>query len=133
MRGVHIPGLDRVFRREIEAAGKWHGRGPAVAVDQNEIYRRTFAAARTAGLDEKRADLEARRQIAGCSLHELAHAIVSDGDGEDGILSNGPEIAKKAFDNFLRHQRGLRASPVAAAAAKVAAKVGQNGRRRPTR
>ncbi len=104
MRGVHIPGLDRVFRREIEAAGKWRGQGPAAAVDQEQIYQRAFAAARAAGLDEQRSDFEARRQIAACVIHELSHAIERADDRGDDLLSNGPEIARKAVDMFLHDQ-----------------------------
>ena len=104
MRGVHIPGLDQIFRPEIEAAGKWQGPGPAAAVDQAQIYQRMFAAARAAGLDEQRSDLEARRQIAACIIHELGHAIDKGDDGEQGILSHGPEIARNAFDNFLHDE-----------------------------
>jgi hypothetical protein len=115
-RGLYVPGLDRVFRREIEAAGKWRGRGPCVAVDRGEIYTQAFAIGRSEGLDERQSDRLARLELTGVVLHELAHVIDKNNDEEEAILSDGPEIARKAFDNFLHNEplpeRSAVASPV---------------------
>ena len=101
MRGLCVAGLDRVFEREIRAAGKWHGRGPAVAVDQAGVYSQAYAAARAEGLDERQSDRFARLELAAVALHELAHAIATRGDGSDGILADGPEVARAGFDAYL--------------------------------
>jgi len=101
MRGLSIAGLDRLFEREARAAGKWHGRGVAVAVDRGNIYGPTFAIGRSEGLDERQADKLAREELAAVALHELAHSIATGGDGEDGILADGPEIGRAGFDSYL--------------------------------
>jgi hypothetical protein len=101
MRGLSIAGLDKLFEPEIRASGKWHGRGRAVAVDQDAIYARAFAVARSEGLDERQSDRLARLELAGVVLHELAHAITNGGDGADGVLTDGPEIGRAGFAAFL--------------------------------
>jgi len=102
MRGLSIAGLDRVFEREIRLAGKWHGRGPAVAVDEGGVYGQAFAAARSEGLDERQSDRFARLELAGVALHELAHAIATGSDGTAGILADGLGLARAGFEAYLR-------------------------------
>jgi len=102
MRGLSIAGLDRVFEREIRLAGKWHGRGPAVAVDEGGVYGQAFAAARSEGLDERQSDRFARLELAGVALHELALAIATGSDGTAGILADGLGLARAGFEAYLR-------------------------------
>jgi len=101
MRGLSIAGLDRVFEREIRAAGKWHGKGPAVAIDRGSVYGRTYGIARAEGLDETQADRLARLELAAVALHELAHAIATGGDGTNGILADGPAVARAGFEAYV--------------------------------
>jgi hypothetical protein len=101
MRGLSIAGLDKMFEPEIRAAGKWHGRGPAVAIDRGGVYARVFAVARSEGLDERQSDRLARLELAGVTIHELCHAITNGGDGEGGVLIDGPEIGRAGFDAYL--------------------------------
>ena len=101
MAGLFVPGLSKVFQSAAEAQGKWHGPGMAVAVDQDSIYSKTYAAAGAAGCQRGAADRHARLALASVVVHELAHAIQRGRAGEDDIMAEGPEIARRAFDNFL--------------------------------
>ena len=76
-------------------------RGPAVCLDQGGIYTRAYAAARSQGVDERQSDRRSRLELAAVALHEFAHAIASPGDGTGGILADGPEVAREAFEAYV--------------------------------
>lgn len=97
VNALFVPGLDRMYRKEIESAGRWDGEGLGIAIDHEKIYGGSFAAAHAAGFDTSAADRHARLTLAGIILHELAHGIERGQDDEECVLANGVDVARDAF------------------------------------
>lgn len=61
--GLYFPNLDVAFRNQLEADGKWRGRGVGIVVDATLL----FAC--------EPDDDDAQRAVIGSALHELAHWV----------------------------------------------------------
>lgn len=112
MQGLSAPGLCGAYEATIRAAGRWRGPGIAVLVDCERVGVASLKAAAAAELGACASRVEAKLAIAGVVLHEVAHAIRDNDQGDSKPIGGDPDMARRALEQIT--DRPLTARDMAA-------------------